>query len=393
MRIAIDLRWMRPGLAGGIENLSRSFLSDLLALDRVNTYSVLVPAEVKFDFDLRHRENFRFEAWDGPGRVSAGVARALRRLARRPAQPAPASPDVVLSLSGYIVPDMFPRRNVLVFADLQHEYHPEFFAPDVLAERRRVFAASIERAERLIAISEFTRRTVIERFGVPEARISSAHLAADARFDPERWRPADLPRVLGKYGLPRGGYLLFPAHTWTHKNHTGALEALARLRDGHGLRPLLVLTGEPREGHAALLAARERLGLGAQVRLLGYCPPDDMPALYRGAAALFYPSFFEGFGIPLVEAMGCDCPIVCSHATSLPEIAADAALLVDPRSPEAMAAALARVLGEPGVAAALVERGRRRARSFSWRGFTLEVLRTVYEIQTASSSGGHAAWH
>jgi glycosyltransferase involved in cell wall biosynthesis len=393
MRLVIDLRWMRPGLAGGIENLSRSFLSELLALDRVNAYRVLVPAEVKFDFDLRHRDNFRFEAFDGPGRVSAGVARALRRLAGRPA-PRPVPPDVVLSLSGYIVPDMFPRRNVLVFADLQHEYHPEFFSPDALAERRRVFAASIEKAQRLIAISEFTRRTVIERFGVPEARISAAHLAADARFRPERWRPAELPRVLAKYGLPRGGYLLFPAHTWPHKNHLGALEALARLRDAHGLRPLLALTGERREGHAALVAATERLGLGDQVRLLGYCPLDDMPALYRGAAALFYPSFFEGFGLPLVEAMECECPIVCSHATSLPEIAGDAALLVDPRSPEAMAAALARVLGEPGVAADLMERGRRRVREFSWRGFTLEVLRAVYEVQAAgSSSGGRGAWH
>ncbi len=144
MRILIDLRWMRPGLAGGIENLSRSFLDDLIRLDQVNSYSVLVPAEVRFDFDLRHRDNFHFEAVDGPGRVGAGLGRVLRRLARRPPAGAP-PPDVALSLSGYIVPDLFQRRNVLVFADLQHEYHPEFFAPDVLAERRRVFSASIER--------------------------------------------------------------------------------------------------------------------------------------------------------------------------------------------------------------------------------------------------------
>lgn len=390
MRVVIDLRWMRPGLAGGIENLSRSFLSDLMRLDRVNAYSVLVPAEVRFDFDLRHHDNFRFEAQDGPGRVSAGLARALRRLAGRPPLARRPAPDVVLSLSGYIVPDMFPYRNVLVFADLQHEYHPEFFRPEALAERRRVFSTSIEKAERLIAISEHTRRTVIERFGVAPGRISWAHLAADPRFHPEHWRAGDLRRVLGKYGLARGSYLFFPAHTWPHKNHAGALEALALLRDRHGLRPLLATSGEPREGHAALLEGVSRLGLAGQVRLLGYCPQDELPALYRGAAGLFYPSFFEGFGLPLVEAMWCDCPIVCSRATSLPEIARDAALLVDPRAPEEMAAALRRVLDEPGLRDDLVARGRRRVRDFSWRAFTLEVLRTVHEVQ-ADSPGGRVA--
>ncbi len=389
MRVVIDLRWMRPGLAGGIENLSRSFLDDLIRLDRVNHYRVLVPAEVRFDFDLRHRDNFLFEAVDGPGRVQAGLARALRRLAGRPT-PRDGTADVVLSLSGYIVPDQFARRNVLVFADLQHEYHPEFFAPDVLLERRRVFGASLERAERVIAISEFTRRSVIERHGVPAGIISTAHLAADPRFHPESFKAQDLPRVMAKYGLGAGGYLFFPAHTWPHKNHVGALEALALLRDAHGLRPLLATTGEAREGQAALDETLARLGLGAQVRQLGYCPPDDLPALYRGATALFYPSFFEGFGIPLVEAMWCGCPIVCSRATSLPEIAADAALLVDPRSPSDMAEALRRVLREAGLRERLAAAGRRRARDFSWRSFTLEVLRAVYEVQ-AQSSGGRVA--
>lgn len=386
MRILIDLRWMRPGLAGGIENLSRSFLDDLIRLDQVNSYSVLVPAEVRFDFDLRHRDNFHFEAVDGPGRVGAGLGRVLRRLARRPPAGAP-PPDVALSLSGYIVPDLFQRRNVLVFADLQHEYHPEFFAPDVLAERRRVFSASIERAERLIAISEFTRQTVIERFGVPPGRISTAHLAADPRFHPERWAPGDRERVLAKYGLAAGGYLFFPAHTWPHKNHVGALEALALLRDRHGLRPALALTGEAREGQAALDERVAALGLGGQVRGLGYCPPDELPSLYRGAAALFYPSFFEGFGLPLVEAMWCGCPIVCSRATSLPEIAGDAALLCDPGSPADMAQALAQVLADEGLRARLAAAGRRRAREFSWRSFTLEVLRVVHEVQVQSPGG------
>ncbi len=393
MRVVIDLRWMRPGLAGGIENLARSFLSDLVQLDRVNRYRLLVPAEVRFDFDLRHHGNFSVRAVDGPGRVAAAAWRRLRRALGRPAASGDPAPDVALSLSGYIVPDLFPRRNVLVFADLQHEYHPEFFDARTLAERKRVFGASIERAERLIAISEHTRRTVIERFGVAPERISVAHLAADPRFRPEAFERASLPRVLSRHALPERGYLFYPAHTWPHKNHVGALEALARLRDAHGLRPLLALTGEAREGHAALLAASARLGLDGQLRLLGYCPPEDLPALYRGAAALFYPSFFEGFGLPLVEAMWSACPVVASRATCLPEIAGDAALLCDPRAPDEMAAALLRVFREPGLRERLVERGLRRARDFSWRSFTLEVLRALHDVHAASGGRDSVSWH
>jgi glycosyltransferase involved in cell wall biosynthesis len=380
MRTLIDLRWMRPGVAGGIENLSRSFLSELLALDPVGHWTALVPSEVTYDFDTRHRENFRVEAFDRPGRVVTALLRGGRsRPGAAPTASARTPPDAVLSLSGYIVPDMFAHRNVLVFHDLQHEYYPEFFAPADLDERRRVFSASLRRADRVIAVSEYTRQTILERFGLPAERVATAHEAADRRFHPDRWYPTDLPRVLAKYGLCGGEYLLFPAHTWRHKNHDGALEALAALRTRTGLRPPLVLTGTPKEGHPGLWEAARRLGLREQIHFLGYCPPGEMPALYRGAAALFYPSLFEGFGIPLIEAMWCRCPIVCSNVTSLPEVAGDAALLADPRSPEALADALARILTDPTVRAELAERGIRRAREFSWRRFTTEVLRSIHE--------------
>ena len=165
------------------------------------------------------------------------------------------------------------------------------------------------------------------------------------------------------------------------------MEALAVLRARTGLCPPLVLTGTPKEGHPGLLEAAKRLGLREQVRFLGYCPLDEMPALYRGAAALFYPSLFEGFGIPLVEAMWCRCPIVCSNATSLPEVAGDAALLADPHSPDALADALARILTDAALRAELVERGTRRAREFSWRRFTTEVLRSLHEVCRAPLEG------
>ena len=188
--------------------------------------------------------------------------------------------------------------------------------------------------------------------------------------------------MLDRYGLPSGQYLLFPGHTWPHKNHQGAVEALRVLREAYGLDPLLVCTGSPKRAEGELRAKIRAAGLEARVRFLGYCPTNDMPALYEGAAALMFPSLFEGFGIPLLEAMWCDCPIVCSNTTSLPEIAGDAALLVDPRSPEDLALAMSRVLTDAATRQALIERGRRQVKGFSWQEFTLPVVSVLHQART-----------
>ena len=196
MRIVIDLRWMTPGKAGGIENLSRSFLQQLLQLDACNRYTVLVPAEVKYDFDVRTHANIVLTAVDGPGAMlrrlfwrgtqalhsrlkihywRSSAVEALRRLRALDA-------EIALSVPGYIHPDLFPLAHVLIVPDIQHEYHPEFFPPQDLHERRRIYTDSIRRAHHLCAISEFTRHTLIERLSVPPDQVTTTHLAADPIF-------------------------------------------------------------------------------------------------------------------------------------------------------------------------------------------------------------------
>jgi glycosyltransferase involved in cell wall biosynthesis len=395
MQAVVDLRWMHPGVAGGIENLSRSFLDELMNLDQFNAYTILAPSEIVWDFDRRGQDNFHIQASDGLRRDGEKLRwRAERFLHRRLRMDYWRSPqveqlrsansisaEVALSLSGYIVTDLFPFPNLVVFPDLQHEYYPEFFSPEMLEERRRVFNGSAIQADHIIAISEHTRQSLLDRLGIDPDRVTTAHLAADARFQPENWRDSDLPRVQQKYKLPQGEYLFFPANTWPHKNHRKAFEALAILRATYRLAPLLVFSGAQKDSHPALVNLMRQLDLEQQVRYLGYCPADDLPALYRGAAALFYPSLFEGFGIPLVEAMWCRCPIVCSNTTSLPEIAGDAALLVDPTSAEALAEALARLLTDTGLRNSLIERGTRRVPQFSWRNFTLETVRLMQQVR------------
>jgi glycosyltransferase involved in cell wall biosynthesis len=388
LRAVIDLRWMYPGRAGGIENLSRAFMNELLRLDGSNRYTILLPAEAKYDFDVRSRPNFTLAAADGPARhLGHALLHAARRLHRRAGihfwrtrevetlrRAADLGAEVALSIPGFINPELWPLTNVLVVPDIQHEYRPEFFSPHALAERRRIYTDSARHAAHICAISEFTRQTLIERLGIAPEAITTTHLAADPIFHPGSPARGNPGPVLDKYRLKAGEYLLFPGNTWPHKNHRAAFAALRLLRGTHGVDPLLVCTGASKNAHGDIVDALRESGLEDRVRFLGYCPTRDMPALYEGAAALLFPSLFEGFGIPLLEAMWCDCPIVASNVTSLPEIAGDAALLVDPGAPEEIADALNRVLTSDDLRRSLIERGRRRAPDFSWTKFTLAVI-------------------
>jgi glycosyltransferase involved in cell wall biosynthesis len=394
-KTVIDLRWMIPGLAGGAENLSRSFLDELIQLDNVNEYTLLIPRQLQFEFDLRTHHNFRLMQVDSPQRK---LQRVWRRSVRKLYQSAHLDywrsfeveqlqfvrdlhASTALSIPGYINPDLFVLKNVLVVLDLQHEYLPEFFTLQALEERRRVYGESIRHADYMLAISEHSRQSVIERYGIDPSLIETAYLAADPIFGPTTPRIHAIETIAHKYQLPVGEYLYFPAHTWRHKNHKCALEALALLRDQFGLRPLLVCSGGFREAQEEIEQIIERLNLWNQVKFLGYCPLDELPLIYEGAAALVYPSLFEGFGIPVIEAMMCDCPVVCSNTTSLPEIVGNAGLLVDPTSPEAIADAIYKVLTNSQLRQTLIDCGRIQANLFSWRKFTQQVTKALYRVQ------------
>jgi glycosyltransferase involved in cell wall biosynthesis len=393
MRVAIDMRWMIPGVAGGLEQLARSFLRELLEIDQFNKYAVIVPAGTRYDFAFDRSPNVRSVSLDS---AAAYLRRLLRRLSHtvnsRLRLDDWQTPDVVnlrwlrsmdveiaYSFPGYIHPDLRPLRHVLVIPDIQHEYFPEFFSAEAVAERRRLFGDSIARADHLCAISEFTRQSVIERLGVAPERITTVPLAADNIFTvtPETRDDATLRR----HSLRPHEYLFFPAHTWYHKNHRAALAALRILRDTHGVNLQLVCTGGPREAQADVDAqiAKDRL----PVRFLGYCDRSDLPSLYRNAAALVFPSLFEGFGMPVLEAMACGCPVVCSNTTSLPEIAGDAAVLVDPTDYDAIADGLARVLRDAALRKGLIARGLEQAQKFSWRRHTVDTLRVLHRVHQA----------
>ena len=235
--------------------------------------------------------------------------------------------------------------------DLQYLAYPEFFEPADRHERDRHFRQVCQVAARLICVSEFTRASVLAHSGLPPGKVVAIPSAPHKRLTV----PAASP----------GRYLLYPANFWRHKNHELLLIAFGIYRAAHPQSDLkLTLTGAPSPRRDELQEAVRRMGLAPWVDFAGYLPDEAFAALLAGASAMIFPSLFEGFGMPVLEAMAAGVPVLCGNLTSLPEVAGDAALLFDPRRPAAIVAAIERLESDPPLRAALVERGRRHAAEF-----------------------------
>ena len=254
----------------------------------------------------------------------------------------------------------------VTFIDLQDLYYPEYFSDEVLRSRRFHYLFYKESAHQFFAISEFTRQTMIERLGIPAERIKVTHLAGDGfqrHVDPEQ----------NAYAQTFGRYLIYPAKFWKHKNHEFLLKAFSARREEfkrHGLQ--LVLTGgfTPEETLALQKMAQEN-GIDSQVQILGFQSAAALSALVRNAYFLVFPSLFEGFGMPILEALESSCPVICSRQGSLPEVAGDAAIYFDPLALDSLVAIFDDLLNGSIDRAGLIEKGKQQCRKFNWdRTFT-----------------------
>jgi glycosyltransferase involved in cell wall biosynthesis len=268
---------------------------------------------------------------------------------------------------------------ITVVWDLQHRLQPYF--PEVTAGqqaflREGVYRALLPRASMVIAGTEAGRDEIVRFYGVAPERIrilphptpSFALAASGAPIGP---RPA---------GAPDGDYLYYPAQFWPHKNHVNLLEAVRLLRERDRLPLLLALSGADQGNLSFVKETAARLGIADAVRWLGFVPREDLVGLYRHAFALTYVTFFGPENLPTLEAFALGCPVVASDVSGAREQLGDAALLVDPRSPEQIAAAVTRLHAHPSERAALVERGRARARRFTSAEFVAGVLAWLDEF-------------
>jgi glycosyltransferase involved in cell wall biosynthesis len=287
--------------------------------------------------------------------------------------------------------NMLDRPLVHVLPDIQEQYYPENFSPEDLAYRNTCYFYSALASTFLITKSEFSKRTIVEKFGVPEEKIRVTYDGVHPFFSNSAERgvcPKNLPRNVENC-------LFYPANSWKHKNHKGLLDALVVLKERYGLEPPVIFTGHLLTGdfnHLDIPAEVRKRGL-RRVHHLGFVSLSELKYLYLHAAALVHPSLFEGFGIPLLEAMATGCPILGAERTSIPEVAGDAALYFNPDDCNDMAEKIALFLNCPEEAVSRVAAGKDRVRNFSDRRTaedTLKVLLEAYQTSGKASFGSKA---
>ena len=370
MHIAIDAHSVGTGLAGN-ETYAANLVEALAEVDRENRYTVYVTRAEAFE---------RFKGrWPNVGvrrtlphtpllRVPFTLSAELRR---RP---------VDLLHVQYTAPPAAPCPVVVTVHDLSFEHLPETFKRRSWMQLRLTVRRTVRRAAHVIAPSEFTRRDLIETYKLDPARVSAIPLAASARFGPVT-DAGEIERVRRHYGL-EGDYILAVGSIQPRKNLARLVRAYSGLRRERGRSnlPQLVLVGKKAWLYGETLKAVEEEGVGDSVVLTGYVSEGDLPALYTGALCFAYPSYYEGFGLPPLEAMRCGTAVLTGDRTSLPEVVGDAGLTADPFDTGAIQGALARLIEDEALRAELGARGLKRAEAFDWRDtarMTLQVYRRV----------------
>lgn len=265
-------------------------------------------------------------------------------------------------------------RTVLTVPDLAFERYPDETMPGMLDFLKNAVPRSVRRADHVIAISDATRDELITLYGTPPDKVTAVPLGVDTRFDAQR-DPAAEAALRARLAIPPGPFVLTVGTMQPRKNHRRLIAAVARLREPFPL----VIAGGPGWGYDDVRREVHRLGMAERVVFVGFVDDRDLPDLYRAAAVFAYPALYEGFGLPVLEAMACGTPVVTSRVSSLPEVAGeDAALLVDPLDVDGLAGALDRLLADDEARARQRARGLARAATFTWERTARETW-AVYE--------------
>lgn len=302
---------------------------------------------------------------------------ASMRFAARPALSAMAGakPAALWMPNAHFAPDEPGVPLVLTVHDLCCDLYPEFFSLKQRVWHRAVDPRALaRRAAAILAVSETTKRDIVERWDIPPERVTVTYEGSPAVFSPDAKVSDEKASDARGAGAGIRSRLRLPERFILHvgaleprKNHLGLLDAYHQLRPQARFNGLgLVLAGPGGWNNGAILKAIRNSPYRSDIRLLGYVSESDRAALYRQAAVFAFPSFYEGFGLPPLEAMDAGVPVVASHAGAIGEVVGDAGILTDPYRPSELSDALASVLDSPSLAALFAERGRLRAARFDW---------------------------
>ena len=358
-RIGVNALYLIPGRVGGTEIYLCELLRALATIDSVNDYFVFTNMETDSDLVPRH-PNFHWK----PQAVHAHIrpARILWEQIVLPIEAARYRLDVLFN-PGFTAPVFAPCRQVTVFHDLQHKRHPEYFRWFDLPFWRLLLWASAHRSHRLIAVSEATRADLLSFYRIPAERVTVVHHGVESAFS-----------HLGRSETET--YLLCVSTLHPHKNVPRLIRAYGRKKRDFRL----ILAGMRGFHTRAIEALIAEMGLQDAVQVTGWVSRDDLYELYARARAFIYPSTFEGFGMPVLEALAAGIPTACSDIPPLREVAGDATLFFDPLDEDAIAAAIERVMIDHSLRERLAQAGPERARPFTWKRSAEQTLEALLKL-------------
>jgi glycosyltransferase involved in cell wall biosynthesis len=372
MLIGIDASRAAAARRTGTENYSLHLIHELLSLDQAHR------------FRLYFRQIPPPELFPGHAETRVIPFPRLWTHARLSWEMLQEPPDL-LFVPSHVLPLVHPALSVVTVHDLGYHYHPEAHTLFQNVYLRWSTRFNARTASHIVADSEATRRDLGRYYDTPPEKVTVVYPGWDQTLSPVE-DTAILRAVQARYRLSRS-YLLYLGTLQPRKNLVRLVQAFGRLWRGldgeaKGQCPdlQLVLAGKKGWFYDDIIAAVRREDLEGRILLTGYVPDADLAALLSGALAFVYPSLYEGFGLPVLEAMACGTAVVCSKAASLPEVAGDAAILVDPLDIEGLTTALARVVYEEDLRQELVCRGFRQTAKFSWRRCAEETLAVLEEV-------------
>ncbi|HZS08587.1 MAG TPA: glycosyltransferase family 1 protein [Blastocatellia bacterium] len=369
MHIGIDAHAI-GARQGGNETYIGNLIAALAELDQENRYTVYLSQPRAAEQWRGRYPNFEVKLLPEPTplvRVPVALAFELRRR------------TVDVLHVQYTAPPFCPAPVVATIHDLAFEHLPETFTRRGKMQLRLTVRRTARRAARIITVSEFSRQDIIRTYRVAPEKVAVTHNGVESRFTSRPQSHNEDAGVRRRFGIGRD-FLLAVGSLQPRKNLVRLLRAYARLRaTRHDFTHQLVIAGRRLWLADGIFAEIERQPWAQDVIVTDYVADDELPGLYRAAAALVYPSLFEGFGLPPLEAMACGTPVVTSDTSSLPEVVGNAALLVDPCDEMALAEAMIAITADERLRVRLREDGLERARHFTWRAAAEKTLRLYME--------------
>lgn len=356
----------------GTENYSYQIIKNLSSIDLKNNYLIYIKkSQVSNLKSQMWPQNFQFKIIDLP-RLWTQIGLALRTFI---------DPIDVLFVPSHTLP-LIKRpglKTVVTVHDLGAEYLPALHQLKQVLYLNIMTHYQLKSADRIIAVSEATKADLINRVQIRKNKVSVVYEAADEKVF-NKISTDSLQYVLRHFKLQKNKYFLFVGTIQPRKNLEKIIEAFKVFSEST-LGYNLVLAGGKGWKSDAIYDLPQKLGIGQEVRFIGRVTDEELRALYNGATGLVYPSLFEGFGLPIVEAFNCGCPVITSKISSMPEVAGDSAILVDPYNKEEIAEALGSLASKDTLRSSLIKKGYLRSKFFSWRKAaidTLEVIKSAY---------------